>query len=343
MNVVVTIQHPAHVHFFKNAIRELAVDESVYVFVRENDIATDLLTEYGIEHEVLAGRSDSFLQLARTQLRYERRLLERARQIEPDVMAAIGEPGVAHVSRAVGSTSLVFTDTEHATLQNALAFPFSHRIYTPTCYKDSIGDKQIEYPGYHELAYLHPERFDPDPSILSEIDATEDETLVIMRLVSWDAAHDVGNSGFDGVHEVVSRLEAEGARVLITSESRLPPSLERCRITVAPHRVHHLMYYADLFIGESPTMATESAVLGTPAIYISSIELGYVDEISDEYGLIFNFYSENREHNGLRKAVAILSDDSPTKWERRREALLEAKLDTTSFMLDEIYNAGRSK
>ena len=33
--------------------------------------------------------------------------------------------------------------------------------------------------------------------------------------------------------------------------------------------IHHVLYYANLFIGESATMATESAVLGIPARYPS--------------------------------------------------------------------------
>ena len=34
------------------------------------------------------------------------------------------------------------------------------------------------------------------------------------------------------------------------------------------------MYYADLFVGESATMASEYAVLGTPAIFVSTSRRG---------------------------------------------------------------------
>ncbi|RQG89218.1 DUF354 domain-containing protein [Natrarchaeobius halalkaliphilus] len=336
MKIVVTIQHPAHVHFFKNAVRQLSEHHQVTVFVREKDVATELLEGYGIPYETLAGPTNSFLELAYTQLIYESRLLRRAREIEPDVMAAIAEPGVAHVATVVGSTGLIFTDTEHATLQNKLAFPFCDAVYTPTCYRNEIGEKQIRYSGYHELAYLHPDRFEPNPDVLADIDAREDESLVVMRLVSWDAAHDVGNSGFDRTQEVVSRLERTGARVLLTSESPLPNSLEQHRIDISPCQIHDLMYYSELFVGESPTMATESAVLGTPAIYASSIELGYVTELSEQYGLIFEYNGADRQSKSIEKALEILRNTSAQTWERKRERLLSEKVDTTEYMIQEI-------
>jgi predicted glycosyltransferase len=54
------------------------------------------------------------------------------------------------------------------------------------------------------------------------------------------------------------------------------------------------MYYADLFIGESATMASESAVLGTPAIFVSTLQAGVLNEIEEKYGLLY-MISENRK------------------------------------------------
>ncbi|RQH01251.1 DUF354 domain-containing protein [Natrarchaeobius oligotrophus] len=340
MKIVFTIQHPAHVHFFKHPVKRLSNDHRVTVFVREKDVAVDLLDEYEIPYEVLAGPTNSVTELALTQLRYESRLIRKARRIEPDVMAAIAEPGVAHAARLVGSTGLIFTDTEHATVQNRLAFPFCDVIYTPTCYRNEIGSKQVRYPGYHELAYLHPDRFEPNPDVLAAVGVSEDDPLVVLRLVSWDAAHDVGKSGFDRTESVVSRLEREGAQVVISSESPLPASLERRRIDIPPHRIHDLLYYSDLFIGESPTMATESAVLGTPAIYASSIELGYVTELSERYGLIFEYTGPDRQERSVEKATEILNSTSETTWSRRRERLLSDKIDTSEYVIQEVLRHG---
>lgn len=339
MKIIVTIQHPAHVHLFRNTIRELLADEhEVHVFAREKDIATSLLERYDIPYTVLASTADSIVSLASVQLRYELKLLQHAREIDPDVLIAKGEPAITHVAKLLGSNSIIFTDTEHATLQNRLAFPFADRICTPICYWHDIGRKQIRYPGYHELAYLHPNRFKPDPSILDEVGIDGDDPIVIVRLVSWQAAHDIGDSGFADAREVVQKLEQTGACVLITAEDDLPRELEDRRVNVPIHRIHDLMYYADLFIGESATMATECAVLGTPAVFVSSSRRGYTDELEERYGLVFNFSTENRQQHGLSKAVSILDEYDPETWQRRREKLLEEKIDTTEFILQQVLS-----
>lgn len=339
--VIVSIQHPAHVHLFRNAIAELTNDgHEVYVFVREKDIAVDLLQRYGISHTVLAGEANSILELGLVELTYEYRLAKATRQIRPDVMVAMGGVGISRPSMVAGANCLVFTDTEHATLQNRLAFPFAHRICTPDCYQGDIGEKQVRYPGYHELAYLHPNRFTPDPSVVNGLGLDIDDKFILLRLVSWDAAHDIGDHGFDDVRDVVEQLESTGARVLITSEADLPDELEPNRVTVPPHEIHHLMYYADLFIGESSTMATESAVLGTPAIFVSSSRRGYTDELEEEYGLVFNYSEADRQQQGLERALSILSDYRGETWVQRREKLLEEKIDTTEFIVQQILELG---
>lgn len=339
MRTIITIQHPAHVHFFRNAIEELRSDgHEVHVFTRDRPMALTLLDTYGIDYEILTGRFDSKTKMVLGQLRYEVNLFKKVRRLEPDVVTAIGGLAIAHVSKVTDARSVLFTDTEHARLSNMLAFPFADRICTPDCYEDDVGSKQVRYPGYHELAYLHPRRFEPDPSIRSEVGLDPDERFVILRVVDWKAVHDMGASGFADVASVVESLEETGVRVFITAEGDLPEAVSGYQIPVEPHRIHHLMYYADLFIGESPTMATESAVLGTPAMYVSTLRLGYTNELEQRYGLVQNYSGPNRQSEAVNGALGILEDYDQSMWDRRRERMLEDKIDTTGFVLDQITN-----
>lgn len=154
-------------------------------------------------------------------------------------------------------------------------------------------------------------------------------------MVSWGAVHDIGDSGFGDIQSVIDRLEAKGARVLITAEDDLPPELDGYRIDAGPERIHHLMAYADLFIGESATMATESAVLGTPAVFVSSSTRGYTDELESRYELVYNFSGDDRQRRALETAEAILDRDRSV-YESRRETMLAEKMDTTRFQLQQI-------
>lgn len=335
--IVLTVQHPAHVHFFRH-VHERLVDagHDVSVFARRVPIVTALLDRYDIPHETLVTPREHRGGQAVMQARYEWRLLQRARELDPDVIAAIGGVAAAHVASIVGARSVVFTDTEHATLSNRLAFPFADTICTPSCYRDDIGSKQFEYDGYHELSYLHPSRFTADPSVLAGLDLAPDDGYVVLRSVDWAAAHDAGEGGFDDVADVVERLEATGVEVLVSAEGALPRALAEHRVDIAPHRMHDLLYYADCVIGEGATMAIESAVLGTPAVYVNSLETGVTDELAEEYGLLFCCHGPDRQLEAIDRAVKILEREDDVDWERRRVELLTEKEDTLSVVLDRL-------
>jgi predicted glycosyltransferase len=336
MEVLVSIQHPAHVHFFKHAIGELRDrGHDVSVFALDRDVTLELLHAEEIDHTVLASRGpeDS---VPLTQVVYEARLLQAARRLEPDVLTAVGGVSVSHVATLLGARSVVFTDTDHATLSNRLAFPFADRICTPTCYRGNAGPKQYAYRGSHELAYLHPDRFTPSPDVLEGTGVDPDDTVVVLRLIRWNAMHNVGGEGFSDLEGVVERLEATGATVLVTSEKPLPASLEDHRVVVEPHRMHDLLAYADLFVGESGTMTAESAVLGTPAVYVHENDTGLTEELA-EYGLVFPHHGPDRHAEALEEAVEILADDD-RDWAARRERMLEDKRDTTDVVVEQVLD-----
>ena len=344
MRVVVTIQHPAHVHFFRHAVAELRdLGHEVSVFAREKEVAVELLEAYGVDHEVLAGSAGSLPELAAVQLGYEVRLLRRVRRIDPDAIVAVGGVAAAHVGAALGVPSVVFYDTEHASLIGRLAFPFADVVCTPDCYDGDLGRTHRRYPSYHELAYLHPDRFTPDPAALDGVGLEPGDSYVVLRLVEWGASHDVGHGGVDDAPDLVARLERAGARVLVTAESGLPDALEPYRVSIAPEAIHHLLYYADAFVGEGATMAAESAVLGTPAVYVNSLSMGYTNELESHYGLLFGFDGAERQERAREKAVELVEDGDRATFRRRRERLLDDKVDATDVVVREVLSAATTE
>jgi len=65
------------------------------------------------------------------------------------------------------------------------------------------------------------------------------------------------------------------------------------------------MYYARLLMGDSATMATEAAILGTPAVHSSTMALnmGNFVELMDRYQLVYSYYGPQE---ALEQAVRIL-------------------------------------
>lgn len=192
--------------------------------------------------------------------------------------------------------------------------------------------KQVRYNGYHELAYLHPNYFTPDPEILKELGLKEDSVFSVLRFVSWGASHDVGHHGIQNKIEFVKELEKYG-RVLITSEGRLDEVLEQYRIKVSPEKLHHLLYYASLYVGDGGTTAVESAILGTPSIYVSTLvgTMGNFIELEEKYGLLLNYSDSNK---AIEKAIELIQSPNIKEcWKEKREMLLRDKVDVTSFIV----------
>jgi uncharacterized protein len=331
--IVCTVQHPAHVHFFRNAIAELRErGYDVRVFAREKDVACELLERYGIDHRRLAGPVETPLDLLGVQARYEYEILKRVRRLQPTAVLGIGEPAIAHAAALGDTCGILFTDTEHAALQNAVSLPMADRVYTPEAFWDDYGSHHRQYPGYHELAYLHPDRFTPEPAAIDGI-GPEDRPLVVLRLVSWSAAHDVGRGGVGDVERVIAGLERFGAIVRITAEGELPPSLAARRVEVSPSRMHDLLARADLFLGESATMAIESSLLGTPALYVSDLRAGVLEELEGRYRLLRWLSRDARPGEIVAHARELLRTREST-WRRRRRRVLAEKIDTTTLVVD---------
>jgi len=338
VKVLFDIGHPAHVHLFRNAINCLKKrGYQVEVTARDKDIAIELLKNYNINYKRIGKNKKGILKKALNMIIIDYKLLLIAKKFEPNLIVSAGSPYAAHVSKILKVPSIAFVDTEHANLTAKITYPFTYIICTPSCYKKDHGKKQVRYEGYHELAYLHPNKFTPDPKVLIKLGLNEKEKIIIVRLVSWEASHDIKDKGFERSQDIIKILEHYG-KVIITSEKKLPEELRPYKMNVPPEDMHHLLNYASLYIGESATMASESAALGTPAIFVSTSTRSYTDELEEKYGLVYNFSDPiDGQKKALDKAIEILSSESLEKEIKiRREVMLAEKIDVTEYMINLI-------
>ncbi|MDS0281778.1 DUF354 domain-containing protein [Haloarcula onubensis] len=343
MRVHFEVAHPAHVHLFKHAIRELqARGHRTLVTAREKEVTTELLDAYDIDYEVLSAQRETTPGLILEWALRELKLIRTIRRFDSDVVLSHINPVAAQAARVTGTPSVIFTDDEVATRGlSKLTLPFTSRVCTPACFEMDFGDKHRRYDGYHELAYLHPDRFEPDPEPLRDHGVAVDEPYYVLRFVSWAAHHDVGETGISraGKRELVDYLSARG-EVYITSESPLPEGFETHRLPVPPERIHDLLYYADGYIGDSQTMALEAGILGTPSIrtnsFVGNKDLSTFREL-ESHGLVYNL---NEERAAIEKLKGFVEDpDIAAKWERRRSQLLAEREDVTDVVVDEALGA----
>lgn len=345
MRVLFDIGHPAHVHLFRNAIALLKDrGHDVLVTASEKDVTVRLLQEYGITHVLLGkvgrGVAEKGGRLSVSILR----LLAIANGFQPDVLVGMAPVRAGPVAWALRRPCLALDDTEHASLQRRLYLPFTDVVLTPTCYGLDLGRKQRRYQGYHELAYLHPRRFVPDQSVVMADGLSPSDRYSVVRFVSWGAMHDKAHGGFStqGKLRLVRELSQHG-RVLVTGEGGVPPELRDYAFRLAPHLLHHFLYYASVCVTEGATVASECAVLGTPAVYMNSLKLGYLQEQQERYGLVLNIHDGEDEDAAIAAAVSVMQQAACRRdeWRVRAAQLVQDHVDVTEYLVETLMRVKR--
>ncbi len=336
MKILIDIGHPAHVHFFKNAIDLLkAKGHTVIITSRDKEFAIKLLDDLGLEHFVLSKMSKGgLLGLGMELIKRNIALYKIVRKTKPDIMMAIGGVNIAQIGKLTRTPSLVFYDTENAKLQNAITYPFASCVIAPRCYESWLPKRRhVRYAGYHELAYLRKNVFSPDQSIAIKSGIKADKDNFLIRLVSWQANHDVGENGFSTelTQQLVTKLASLG-NVMITSESGLPNSLRAYEYTGDISNMHHVLAHCRLYVGESATMASEAAVLGVPALYVANTGRGYTNEQESRYALVKNVVELKWDKiNAAIEQMLLLSKEQIAK---KRATLLKDTVDVSDFTVE---------
>jgi predicted glycosyltransferase len=340
MKILIDINHPAHVHYFRNFYKiMLAKGHHIQVVARNKEIEHNLLNLYQIPYLSRGKGKDGKLGKFAYMIYANFKLFRISLKFKPDLFLNFLHPYPSQVAKLLGKPSLVFSDTEHAKLHHRLTVPFATKIFTPQCYRIDLGEKHVRFQGYMELAYLHPRYFSPNKEILSILGVRENEKYVIVRFVSWEAAHDFGHSGMSLDNKRKAILEmSKYAKVFISAERQLPEDLESYRIKIPFDKIHDAIYYSALLFGESATMASEAAVLGTPSIFMDNDGRGYTDEEEAKYGLVFNFTEDEKNQcAAIEKAVYILkNENSYSEFKNKRNKLLLDCLDTTEFIVEKV-------
>jgi len=338
MKIIFDLGHPAHVHYSHNCINILLESgHNILITARDKEMTKNLLEAYKHTYVITDKHRTGMLNKGFGLLINDLKLLTVAKRFKPDIFVSFGSPYAAHVSRLLGVKHITFVDSEYVKINSLLTYPFSEVICTPTSFRQNLGPRQKRFNGFLELSYLHPKYFKPDPSVLSSLELKKNEKLFIIRFISWAATHDLHQSGIPNCNklELIEHLKHFG-RVIISSESYLPPELECYRSTIPPEKIHHLLAFADMYIGEGGTMATESAILGTPSILINSLaqKMGNFIELENTYGLLHSFSSFDSAFEKIHSLQMM--NNLRREWSARREKLLLEKIDVTEWMVNSI-------
>jgi uncharacterized protein len=343
MKYLFYLGHPAHFHLFKNTINELnSKNHSIQIVIKKKDVLEELLKSEGWTYKNIypRERKDNKFSIALSLLVRDWAFLKIARNFKPDLMIGTSAE-ITHIGKLLSIPSVVVNedDAEVVPLFAKLSYPFASNILVPSgCSVGKWDSKTIFYQGYHELAYLHPNKYKTVPEKLS---ANRKQKIFFIRFAKLTAHHDEGKSGISNqlAYIIIERLSKEG-RVYISSERVLDEKLEKYRIKLQPSEVLNFLASSDLYIGDSQTMTAEAAVLGIPSIRFNDFvgKLSYLEELEHKYGLTYGIKTSEPEKL-LEKIDELLSfPNIKEEWQKRRMKMLSEKIDVTAFMVWFIEN-----
>lgn len=336
MNILIDIGHPAHVHLFRCFAHDmLKLGHRVLFTCRDKEFEIALLKANGFDFVCFGKKYKSILGKLWGMAKFDWKELRTCWRFKPDVLLSHGSMYAAQAAWLYGKPHISFEDTYNFE-QIRLYEPFTKAILTADYPHPFVSKKEIHYAGYHELAYLHPNRFTPDRSVLEELGVREGEKYVLLRFVSWGATHDKGHKGMSLENKFKAVEEfSKYAKVFISSEKELPDELKKYKLPTAPERVHDVMAFASMIFGESATMVSEGVVLGVPGVYMDDTGRYYTTEQQKRYGMCWNYSeSEEDQQRAIAKGVEILSQGVDLSGYQR---MMEDKIDVTAY-LEDIVN-----
>ena len=352
MKILIVLNHPAHYYLFKCIIAGLKEkNHEVSIVIKGKDILEKLLSserqKYVKINEKKQREESAFSVISRgiiELITQDINLYQHLNKFKADILIGT-DIAITHVGRLRGIPSIVFNEDDYEInkLFCGFSYPFVSHIVSPlVCDVGKYKYKKISYSGYQKLAYLHPNHFKPDRSIVDKYISNKKPYFMI-RLVSFTAGHDIekkhGGISSNLVKEVIYKLEKKG-NVYINSEIDLPVGFNKYKLRINPLHIHHFLYYSDLFVSDSQSMSVEAAMIGSPSIRFNSFvgRISVLEELEHKYGLTFGIHN-TQPQSLFEKIVELL--DTPNlkeKFQKRRMEMLSEKIDVTAFMVWLIEN-----
>lgn len=286
------LNHPKHYYQFKYVMRQLTNDgHDVKVLARDKDVLLKVLEEENVPYEIFGQHKKSMIGKIFGTISILINYKKIAKRIKPDVIVSKASFYGTYIARKIGAKSVIFPDSEVVKVTNKYVVPLCDKVVTPETFGLDYGEKHVKVQGFFENCYLAPSVFTPNESVLDEYGLKR--PYAVFRFVGWFANHDVHNGGFT-LEEKIQLVKAVEPymTVYISSEKELPEELKKCKLPTPAAQIHSVLSYADLYLGDSQTMATEAALLGTPAIrsnsFVGENDMSNFIILEKKYGLLRN-------------------------------------------------------
>lgn len=341
MKLIFELNHPKHYYQFRFLINYYKSNgDIVLILARDKDVLLNVLDEEGHDYQIFGKHGKGIFSkiafLPKLLLSY----LNITRKFKADYILSKASIYPVLLKPFINAKIVISPDSEVVWLTKKIVAPLANIIITPNTYQLNHGKNHKRIDGFFEETYLSPLSFIPDSKYINEYNLKS--PFFVLRFISWNANHDIGQWGFSDKQKIyLCDLLSKYGQVLISAErNKIPKEIEKYAIQIPPSKIHHILYFSNIYIGDSQTMATEASLLGTPAFrynsFVGENDMSNFIILEKTLNILRNFSN----FDDLCEAVTnILNDNNSKKdWLQKREDYFRNKKDINKQISDIILN-----
>lgn len=268
--------HPAHVNFFKNAIRILKANghEIILTVLDRGKVPLIVKKEFpDFKVKMVGQHKGSFFSIIfQANIFRFFSMFNLLRKEKPDIGFSVGSFILGFGMKLLNKQNFQFDDDPERKLNLLLERHTATKLFLPVIYKSNHSN--IKYFNcLKEWAYLSPSYFRPDKNALDFYNLKPKEYIFVREIStgSLNYKDQKNNIIADFAYQLPSSykyllsLEDKNTRYLY------PESWQLLHEPV--NDIHSLMYYSLLVISSGDSMAREAAMLGVHSIYCGTREM----------------------------------------------------------------------
>lgn len=332
--------HPSQLWMMHSLSESAPPNVNIFWYVRDKDIMVELAKELKLDFQLVSKAKTGLLGNAFELFLNIFRFVYFTRRDSIGIwFSKYGSVNIASWMLRKKSFSFNDDDADAVPFIALTSYPFSKNVFCTNWTRMGYFEKYaIRYPSFHELFYLHPNRYTPNTKeALEFLNLDKNEPYVIVRLSSLQAHHDVNAKGVSDemLGQIVSLLE-QNYQVFISSEKPLKGAFVQYKISIPASKIHAVLAGADFVIGDSLTMITEAAVLGTPNLRISSFtgKIGTLNEL--EKRLLTQSVTPDEDEKIFKILNSTLTMKNKNRLEKEAAQLIEDTIDPIPFIWEKI-------
>jgi len=341
MKIVIDITHPAHVNFFKNAVRKLFESgHQIKITVLKRGILPQIVFkefEY-VKCVCIGKRSRNIFSIL-----FEANLIKFFKMMifvfknDIDIGLGVGTFLLGACLKLKGIPNIQFDDDVERKNEVLLEKITCTKLYFPPICKAS--KKVKTYNASKEWAYLSPKYFVANREALKEYGIDTKEYIFIREVdtVTVNYRHQKPN-----IVENFAQQLPSSFKVILSLENKsrkkyYPP--QWILLEEPLKDIHSLLYFSKLVISSGDSIAREGALLGVPSVYCGSRKMA-INNFVSEKGMLYQIEPEEVPEFAKKVAQGNINFENQDIF---RQKLLQEWDDVTELIVKETEEHVRTK